>query len=568
MQPDYKTESNMSRCFFYVTILLLAFIYYLSYIRHSFIQTDEGLILDPIFRELHGEKWYVDFFAAHGPMYHVPIVYLSKVIGLSFMGYRIYFVFVRLIALGLLLSISQRMVPKSWSVGVVLPAIIAPSVMLKTPMMLMQVLTAWLVFRFWESKNKLWVFWLGVFSAFTFWIRVETIFPATIISLVGLALERPGKGILLRQKIAIFLVGFVICHVLLILLFPGIKTIFPFWMRFAFGGKIPTLGIAFPTLSLLTGPDRDIGRFLLVWLVVISYFLVFVALLKNAVNRNFSEETKKLAIIWLSGVLFSYSAFYQSNVSHFLQVGAPAYLLGGYIFYNLTKHCNSWAKKTLTRAIAITISLTFSVYVLLPGKVHETWSITARKIYKAPIYSWLGTVFYLPDKAQEIQEVIDYIQKNTNTHDYVVSIPEIMLIAVMANRRNSCMASPLYPRIDKIVGKENEKKLYEGVLKAELIVYFERATRLEVFRPKNQRFHVYLPVLYNLIVENYTFEKRIGDYIILRRGKDGSGATSAFMEGWEEYKYGSKEVARAYFEKAIAQGGPHEEIMPLLTERK
>ena len=69
-----------------------------------------------------------------------------------------------------------------------------------------------------------------------------------------------------------------------------------------------------------------------------------------------------------------------------------------------------------------------------------------------------------------------------------------------------------------------------------------------------------------MILRNYTFEKLIGDYVILRQGKDSSGATRAFIEGWEAYKYRDWDKARRYFEEALRLGGPSGDITPLLAK--
>ncbi len=573
MPRNFSRLSSSSQSDNYITLTLLtligAFAYYISYVQYGMIQVDEGIFLDFSIRMMRGREWFVDFFPPYGPLNFLPLSGIFSITEPSFFFFRLFYILFRLCGLWAMISVSRRLMPSKWAVLAILPVIIAPGHLFKSVFLLMPMLILWLVFRAWESRRMFWLFVTGLAAGISLYFRYEMIFPLSVIALLGLELDHFRRHFKhherwIRRLISI--TGVFAGLMLPAFFFPGAVNAPNILGRAFFGGKIPALGVPWPGFPTTHSPDQT-ATFLVLWGVLAIYAGVGADILRTLFRARSYPAWEHRLLVLVAGTLFLYNVLFQSNLGHMLQVSAPAFLLLADIGRRAVVYGKNTIMKIASGAVLAGILAAFLIYAVFLTNLPGVAGIALRRMMDTPITSPLGTVYFHGPRAGQIQSTINYIMSHTEPDDPVLVVPRATLISIMSERPNLNPYDTVETFPTFVSGWKTVNDFFKAITKSELIVYFERPTRLERPRAPHQRMRSN-DFIFETILRNYTFEKRFGEYIILRKGKDETGATRAFIDGWEAYKYGHWEKAEGSLKKAVEAGLSESEIRPILKNIK
>ena len=120
-------------------------------------------------------------------------------------------------------------------------------------------------------------------------------------------------------------------------------------------------------------------------------------------------------------------------------------------------------------------------------------------------------IYVIPERSRELKELKSFILNNTKPGDYALSVPDFPWLYFWFPLK------PVSRHINMDFGDFDDETISEVIAGAEkynhewvFILDFSRTL-------DNKGFREYSPRLYNYIMNNYEFYKRIGSYTILKR---------------------------------------------------
>ena len=479
------TVAGAALKFVVIPTLIVLVIYSPRYDEGLLLSLDEGHYLAPADAVLHGKTLYRDVYTFYGPVLVHGLALCMKLFGTTIATYRAAFIwsniFVLLLSYMLLLSVVKRNV-FAFLGGWMIAFINGASYWYARyggGRLFIPLLLALCFAVYFRDKRRSWLICVaGILSALSIVTSPELIYPALVISAVGLtvsaiASHRLDKARLLRA-VSFYSLGFVV-------------TLLPFsiWLAMR-GALVPYLKIGFYDVPFLLGKFYPIGhvfekpplslslhawrRFLLtraclVYVVLAAYGCAAFYLAAAWKRKGeFDVRDSSLAVVLAVGIPMFHISFTRLQGIQLFLAAPPALVVLAFLWERLyewirtaIEHLRIPPRGNVSRRI-VGLSIALAAFA---GSLLWMVHYTVRKANAAVILQNYGLMALPPElrcvtleleragiavpeaQAQRVKSTVDYIQTHTEPGEPILALPHEGTLHFLADRPSATRFSSM-----------------------------------------------------------------------------------------------------------------------------
>jgi hypothetical protein len=237
-------------------------------------------------------------------------------------------------------------------------------------------------------------------------------------------------------------------------------------------------------------------------------------------KEGLDREGLLLLLLFVSGALSFNQTMVRTDFAHLLQSIHIPYILGIYLIDLLCRRTQRRYRRFATGIKAASVFLVFLLCILYSSLIinsHDFYSGTiglAKGTSKKLDIPFAG-VWLTPEQADEIEDLVGFIQKKTGPDDKILVLPYDPMVYFLSGRKNPTHQDAVLP--GTLSGKGMEDAFISEIdeRRVPLIVFSDMA-----FTPSdNSRFSHYSRRLYEYIISNYQLAHQSGRFnIYIRNG--------------------------------------------------
>lgn len=500
---------------FYLVIIIISLIYYLSYFRYGIGMLDEGFLVDPVMRVIQGEIPYKDFYHFYAPLSFYIFAFLFKIFSPSLIIVRLFWIIILITTALLIYSLSSRFMNKWYSICITLLFVVAPGPWHKSFFAFTTLLNLFMIFRYIESFTLKRVFLSGIITGISIFLRQDVgvfsfIVNITTIILLPLLIKR----VRIKNYIILYIIGVFLIVIPILFYFYSKGALFDLLDQLLLAGYkgTSTNFIPFPKIFPLFNKEIsfqgiiDLLQRFLHYIPPIIYILYTILIFKNIYFKKNNLKNFLFIPMVFMGILVFHQDLRRSEIQHLLEVLPICYILCGNLLFNKRYILNS--------SILLIIWFLILIFLIKIDHFEFTNSILARIGQDTLLKNDRAKVFVSKEKAKVLEALLDFISKNTSSEDKILAIPDIPLIYFLCEKTSPIKYELIRP--GHIRNKLEEDKIISTIesLKVKFVIY-NLIQETEGF--EERRFDKYYKRLYKYFLKNYDLETSIGQYAILKR---------------------------------------------------
>jgi hypothetical protein len=515
-----------SRFYISATVLIASLLYYLSYAKYGFINSDWGMIVVAAERFLRGEVFYRDFSILYTPGIYIYTALAFKLFGISLSSATIGWSILRAFNCLLIYLIGTELMSRRAALMLPLLLWFVPGVLHKSFFIFFVLLDSFILIRLLVTNSRVFYFLSGIVAVITLLFRVDLFgfFVITLLLVEVLKITWSGKKIsgtsqivMPLKNISFFTSGAIVGAIpLLLYLVSNSALKDAYHQTIDYATTMGSMWFYLPPISQLFSLNLGaIFKYLSVIIPFLLYFLVFIILLSIMKAGDFNEKDKRLLIIFLFGCMTLNQTIIWPGMGRISQVLSPVLIANVYLilrYYNSYKN-GSHKKFPLIYPITLAgLSLVLFLYIAFScifRDIYLNGSIFMR--FKNPVLlsNPKLNVYTEYEEAKEFNRVSDVIKNITAKDEYVFTYPGNPQMYFFATGRKNL---DKYSIITEYIKSEERQKRVIGLLE-------EKNVRLIISDLTDKRGSL-SPILDRYVKEHYEPGLRVGNYLFLRKKRE------------------------------------------------
>jgi len=468
-------------------LLFLTFIFFLYFANKGLVVGDEGYILNAAWRFSQGQTPYKDFWILYPPGVVFLLGSLFSIFGKSILLGRYLMVGIGVLISFLLLKISRKIIKPPLHLLASAMFIFWGIPQLNFPWptwfcWLFCLSSLYFLLLFLEKKQKYWLLISGIFAGLAFLFK-QTIGLSVIISL----LITSGS----LSAFAGILVPLLFTFLYLILN----QAFLPFWQTvfadLTTYNKQGTMWTNLPQISLSS--IADIGKVFFYYFPILFFIITGIHFFK----KNYFKTNKILAVYVFSFLFYLSGIFPTIDLLHTSLVFPSFFILLAIIL-------------SITKSNLVKLSTLFVIVLGVYKLFFKNYAGFESPIIKQNIpQNYLNEKLLVDQRAVNLTKTITCIKNNTNPEDKIFVYYYAPIIYFLSGRENASR----YPQIvTGFLNLSQQKEIISDLKHVKLIILQQAMTNKDFKADKLGLYN--LSLLYDYLIENFTFSRQFGDYQI------------------------------------------------------
>lgn len=525
--PEKKCQSHALKHELYIStgIFIVSLFYYLSYQSYGFTEVDWGGIVIAAERILQGDIFYRDFSLGYTPGIYLYTALSFKLFGVSLSSATVAWSILRafncvLIYIGGIRFVSRRL-------ALLLPLIlwVTAGPIHKSFLIFFELFNLLILLRLLSTDSKGFYFISGIAAGVTLIFKIELFgfFTITVLLIEFLKIierrKTDGRTQIARSlKNFSFFGGGTVSALAPIALYLFLNSAMAdaISQNLNIIKTITTKMLVLPEITQIFSWDKwDFIAYDVLSIPFAIYSLLLAVIFLDIRNRKFTEEHKKLLIIFLYGVLILQQITRTPTIGRLYQISPPIliadmYLVSRYYINRGNKHLEKLRliyPLTLTAAnFALLFLMLVSCFVAHPS---DSNSIFIRFTNTALLSAPKVEVYTTYKQADEFNRIRNIIESETKKDEYIFMVQDLSMYYFVTERKNATR----YYYIEAYAG--SDKKQLEVIKNLA-----DKKVKLIILRV-NHPYTTYIPIVVEYMNKHYRIKETIGGKIILiRRNND------------------------------------------------
>ena len=529
--------NNFSAKLQYTSVFIFCTLYQLIFYKYGLNLWDEGALAYGALRFLNGEIPLVDFgFDGYPPGRYFLSAIFFKIFGINLLSIRKLFVILTSIMVILFYQISKNIMDKNFAIISTLLLLSAPSMYYNRLFPICVVINLFFISRYIASERKSGLA-LSVFVALlTLLFKTEigaiSLFIIILVLIFQIIVGYKKHSFnftelhfthkILISTIAIFAVASIAVAITINLpvkIYKFVFEMFSLWGN-PFPSLLPTPGKAFPSF-------KEIFDLSLFYLPIMVYIAATILLLKRKFffqhKTVLNKSNLQIFVILLFGIGTYVFVVWRAGFDYLLRVLPVFYILLCYFLYLFSrkivdsKTYRGWSgSKSAFKNFVLSIPVLFfpALFIVNLNFHHGFYAGSIGELRNNHVHINLNRadIFAQPFEAIWVEEIVSFIKRTTTEDEPIFALPLNPIWYFLSERKNPTAYDWILPQTIKILDEEQKivNQLKRNIPK--LIIYADIA----IDGKEERRLSNYAPKVFEFILENYTLEKKVGPFQILK----------------------------------------------------